>query len=265
MKAVVIILSILVILACLAFGFYLGNSTAPPISTPTPSQILTLPPTGQGSPVSQTPSSSQATTLPSNPKQHNLVFIQADDLTNVNPHLESIWLVGYLPGSARVTVILVYPAPPGTSSPKAAALGTTFSVTHEGKPGEAFIAAVRSYGFPVNGYFLSDNQGTAKLVDFLGGIDMGDTQGVLQSGPAVLTRLTPPWQDLPASRISQQKLTEGICARLNQVTTETNWLPLVMGLMPDHLNTDLSLELASTDWKQLTSGPEKLSCRVAVP
>jgi hypothetical protein len=264
MKAVVILLSILVIIACLAFGFYLGNSTAYTNSTPTPLQSSRPPQTSQGAPTSQTPSPLRVSTLPSNPDQHNLVFIQADNLTNATPRLESIWLVGYLPGSARVTVILVYPAPPGANSPKANALSNTFNITHDGKPSETFLTAVLNYGFQVNGYFLSDNQGTAQLVDWLGGIDMGDDQGI-QNGPAVLTRLTPPWQDLQASRLSQQKLTEGICAKLNQLSIKTNWLPLVMGLMPDHLYTDLSLELAGKDWKQLTSGPDKLSCKVAVP
>ncbi len=123
---------------------------------------------------------------------------------------------------------------------------------------------MRAYGFQLNGYVLSDNQGTAQLVNWLKGIDMGDDQGI-QLGPAVLTQLTPPWQDLSASRLSQQKLTEGICARLNQLTIDSNWLSLVIGLMPEHLDTDLSLELAGTDWKQLISGPDKLSCKVAIP
>jgi hypothetical protein len=263
MKAVVILLSILVIIACLAFGFYLGNSTAPPNLTPTPLQTSNIPINGLGT-TPQTSSTLKTSSLPSNPNQHNLVFVQADDLTNATPHLESIWLVGYLPGSARITVILVYPTSPGTYSPKTNALANTFSITKDGKPSDAFITAVRTYGFPVNGYFLSDNQGTAELVNWLGGIDMGDNQGI-QNGPAVLTQLTPPWEDQQASRMSQQKLTEGICARLNQLTTDTNWLPLVMGLLPDHLYTDLSLELASKDWKQLTSGPERLSCKVAIP
>jgi len=264
MRAVVILLSILVIIACLAFGFYLGNSTAPTNSTPTPTQSLHPSKTGQSVTAPQTPSPSRASTLPSNPNQHNLVFIQADDLTNATPRLESVWLAAYLPGSARVTVILVYPAPPGANSPKAIALSQAFSITNDGKPSEAFLTAIRAYGFQVNGYFLSDNQGTAQFVNWLGGIDMGDNQGI-QNGPAVLTELTPPWQDLQASRLSQQRLTEGICARLNQLSIETNWLPLVMDLMPEHLYTDLSLELASTDWKQLASGPDKLSCKVAVP
>jgi hypothetical protein len=264
MKAVVILLSILVIIACLAFGFYLGNSTARENSTPTPLQNLPASQNGLGTATPQTQYALKPSSLPSNPKQHNLLFIQADNLTNAAPHLESIWLVGYLPGSARITVILVYPAHPGTNSSKANALANTFSISHDGKPNEAFIAAVRNYGFQLTGYFLSDNQGTAELVNWLGGIDMGDDQGI-QNGPAVLTRLTPPWQDLQASRLSQQRLTEGICARLNQLSIKTNWLPLMMGLMPDHLYTDLSLELASTDWKQLTSGPDKLTCKVAVP
>ena len=264
MKAVAILLSILVIIACLAFGFYLGTSTVPSDLTPTPLLSSSLTQISPGSSTPQTPSALKASTLSSNPKQHNLVFVQADDLTKAVPRLESIWLVGYLPGSARISVILVYPVSPNTNSPKANALADTFSITHDGKPDEAFIAAVRNYGFAVNGYFISDNQGTASLVNWLGGIEMGNNQE-LQNGPAVLTQLTPPWQDQQASRLSQQALTEGICVRLNQLTQETNWLPLVMGLMPDHLYTDLSLELASTDWKQLTSGSERLSCKVAVP
>jgi hypothetical protein len=264
MKPVVIIISILVIIACLGFGFYLGDLTTPSssISLTQTSQPMQM--TKVGNEIKKSPTN-QSFPPPVNPNQHNLIFIQADDLKKSSPRLESIWLAGYISGSADITFILVYPSSQtGTFSSIAQIVSTSFKIDSNGTVSDGFISSLKSFGFYSNGYVLSDIKGLAQYVDWLGGIDINDGAGI-RNGDVIVTKLVPPWQDIQKSRLIQQTINQGICSQLEQISFNSNWFTLISSLIPDHFHTDLSLEYVTQEWKQLFSGSDKLSCQVVMP
>jgi len=262
MKPVVIILSILVIVVCLGFGFYLGNLSNPSSSVSLTKTVQGLQVATVGSGISN--STPYKSSPPANPNQHNLIFIQADDLQSPSPRLESIWLVGYITGSPDITFILVYPSQAGGSSTTAQTFSKDFKVNGGDNLSEGFISYLNSFGFHSNGYVLSDNTGLAQFIDWLGGIDINDGTGI-GNGNEIVTKLIPPWQDNQKSRLIQRDFSQGICLQLEHISVNSNWLPLISSLIPDHFQTDLSLEYAAQEWKQLFSESDKLSCRVVIP
>ena len=172
MRFVVILLSIIVIIACLALGYSLGNSTFRAVTPP--SNTLSQPsPTSTSSDVSVS--------------QHNLIFILADDLASGDPRLESVWLAGLQPGSSLVTLTLIYPSE--TALQPSQELPSTFSFD-SGKISERFLSALAVYPFQFEGYIVSDNPGAIIGINWLGGIDLEEGQG-LQDGNAVFNRPDP--------------------------------------------------------------------------
>jgi hypothetical protein len=254
MKAVVIILlSIIAFVACLALGFYADGFS---FNSPTPT-IDTI----QGS-FSPTDAILASTPTQSSAKQRTIVFIQVDDLTNPSSQLIATWLIMYFPDNPKITWLLVYPPAPANQQPQYRELGKSFTITPEGLPGNAYISALQSFGVQFNGIIITDTLGIAKTIDWLKGINMGDGN---KDGTTVSNRLIPPWQNMNSANQWQTKVFQGVCQKAEQLTLDNNWLQLMIDLAPSHFHTDLGMEQLVNDWKALMTLPETPKCEIIVP
>ncbi len=241
MKAVAIILSIVAFVACLLVGIQAGSQGSPP-----PTAKITSTPNLWLSP-------SQQRTIP---------YIIADDLQSSAPRLIGVWLLLYRPDLPKVTLLPLYPG--GLSSPvgREAALAGAFSLTQDKAPDKKFMAALQGYHVQWNGYILTDLHGISRTIDWLQGIEFGDTK---IDGATALTSLTLPWDDLQDLLKTQEKIIDGACRTISKIPVEANWIGLAGVLSPDHLHTDLNLEMVIADWKGLVSGLEPLTCEISIP
>jgi len=241
MKAVAIILSIVAFVACLLVGIQAGSQSSPPTSvkaTSTPNLWL---------------SPSQQRTIP---------YIIADNLQNPAPRLVAVWLLLYRPDLTKVTLLPLYPGGVAGTASGESALPGAFLLSPDKSPDKKFMAALQGYHVPWNGYILTDLYGISRTVDWLQGIEYGDST---IDGPTALDSLIPPWEDLQASLETQEKIITGACKTIANIPAEANWIGLASVLSPDHLHTDLNLEMVIADWKGLVSGMEPLTCEIPVP
>jgi hypothetical protein len=264
MKTITIIISIVIVLSCLILGYFLGNSTVPTL-TPTPSSSLSQ---SQGNGQTDSTSTAESAFLDSalltNPDQHNLILIQADDLTNPDPRLISIWLLGYLIDSPKISLILIYPVNSDADQTKIEELSDSFRVDADGELSLGFLTSLGTMGFQSNGYILTDEIGTKVLIDEIGGIDLQNGSGVV-SGTEALSVSIPPWEDITSAINYQKVVAQGICNRMDRVSEKTNLFIFVMDLLPDHFRSDVSLEFAAQDWEQISSFGGDLSCNIILP
>jgi hypothetical protein len=242
MKVVIVILAILAFIACLFLGLYFGGLTGMPAestATITPSPIT------------------------STSEQHTIILFQVDDLTQASPHLVSIWLLFYYPDYPKLTMLLLYPPQEGHSSPKTRALGQQFALLSNGLLSPGFIAAVDSFGFKYNGYLITDSYSLTSWIDWLGGVKIGEDVN-LSSGTSALKKLPPVGQD--NNRIAWMKgVSSGVCAKLSQISVDSNWITLMNNITPTHFHTNLSIELLIGDWKQIKSIGDPITCELILP
>ena len=239
MKAVAIFLSILVFVACLVIGIQAGNmSSASSGSQPT-ATIFSTSPTPQ--------------------LQRTLLLISVDDLLSDTPRLNSLWLAFYRLNLPRVTILPLYPANPGAELP---GIASAFQLTSSQEPDDRFIDTLHSYNINWDGYLLIDQSGTASLIDWLQGVQI---EGIQLDGPSAVNSLIPPWEDEQAALLAQKRLGMGICSQLSTLPANMDWLNLTSQLIPQHLHTNLGLEMFIADWKALVGDPTPLTCEIPLP
>ena len=246
-RFVIIILCFITFMSCLAVGIYISN---------TPSLLL----------------NSQSTPTPfvtieqdtSKMHQRNLVLVQVDDLKSSSPRLISVWLLLYFVEQPDISTILVYPQPNASPNNQAPELEKSFSLDGSGALSAPFIAVLKRYNFQYDGYMLMDNQGMARWIDWLHGVDLQDGKG-MQTGAAVVQSMVLPWNGQVEARTWQEKTSQAICDKIIVLKTDSQWFPILFELMPDHFRTNLNLDMAVLDWKSLVSQEEPLSCSLMFP
>ena len=260
MKVVIIFLSIIAFIICLVIGVYVGSmethaKNPTPVRPNSPTQSPTIPTTENRQP-----------TRPNNPKsnslnQRTLVLIQADNLINSQPRLIGVWLAIYMPTQPQIIFLPLYPSEGGVPSPLAQALSDSFGFTPQGTLTLAFEQALQTYNFKYDGKLITDEEGLARIVDGLHGLDLGDGSGI-RDGKTVSGLLALPWENSRAALSSQKRLLNGICARWASAQEKIDWLSFLVGAVPKHIRTDLSFGIFVDDWNTLTSTGRPIKCEI---
>jgi hypothetical protein len=246
MRVIVIIFSILAFIICMLFGLQLsrGKTFNSPI---TPSET----------PITQTATIG-------NPDQRNILIIQADDLTSSSPRLIAIWLLIYIPDDPQTSLILIYPQASGKNTDIQQRLVNTFALPPQGGLDPAFISALQSFSFTTTAYIILDIQAGAQAIDWLGGLELAGNSEAL-NGNQSLSDMPLPWLAPDAAREWNKKLANAICERVKQKSSDTNPVSMMASLIPDHLRTDLTLEMVAQDWHSQTHGEEPIACKISLP
>jgi len=242
MKTVAILLSIIVFVACLVLGIRAGSTSPPgdqPGKTPPP-QTIQL----------------------SAEKQRTILLIGVNDLQDASPRLISLWVLLYRLDTPRAAVVPLYPPPVTgvhTALPVHTDLSVHFSLTDQRQLSSAFLGALQDFQFAWTGYVMMDQTGSARLIDWMKGIEIQDTT---LDGMSAVATLVDPLVDASAALASQKQLGQSLCQRFSAVDPDSNWLALTTDLIPQHLNTNLDIESLRADWKTLVASSTPLSCEV---
>jgi hypothetical protein len=238
-NVLIILLCLLAFGTCLAIGISTGDFQ-PPSSPPNP----TNPPALASSPTYH--------------NQINVLLIWVDNLKKDRPRLISFYLVLFKPDQPTLTLLLLYPSPKEPYKN----LAEEFKLTPSGELDAAFTSKLQSFEFGYQGYRVIDEDGFTQWIDWLGGIDTGTGR---QDGATVLAHMPRPWDDFNLAQEQQKKIATGICNKMNLLPVDTNWSGLLASLIPDHFQTDLSIQETILAWQDLAGSQEKFRCKILSP
>lgn len=255
MKLLIILFSIIAFVLCLLVGMMSGevfsNSSQP---SPTPGQQQEMTPTA-------TQEQSPTPVIDSN--QRNILVIFTQPFDSPSPRLLGVWLAMYLSDHPVATLVNLYPASQQTDPALAQSLAETFSLTEKSMVSTAFWESIKAINVPITGYMMVDQTGMASAVDIVNGLDMQTGAGSL-NGQKALAALHDPYEDPFQALVWETFYIEGMCSKLANLPKQVNWITFLTGQVPDHLRTNLPLDLFVQDWKMLIQSPEPLSCKLPI-
>jgi hypothetical protein len=191
------------------------------------------------------------------PNQDAFLVVGVD---HISPQAElvSLWFVAYLPDQPLVTLVPLYPGSSGAWPEGQQVLLEVFSLGADSRPNRQFLEAVdKQFNLRWNGYVLLDQFAMIQIIDFLGGVDLGEG---LENGATVVGRLPPPSQDRQGSLQSQARLLAALCDRISPDQVK-NDLDVIQKLIPTFLITDLDLEKVTTNWLRLAASTPPVRCK----
>lgn len=188
--------------------------------------------------------------------QHNLLVVVVDKLNSDQPRLQSAWLALSIPRSPRLTMLPLYPAALKGGPKEDARLAAEFALTAEGAPKEGFLKILREKDLWWNHYIVVDHTALEKMVDLLGGFQLGSEQ---IDGKHAIEKLPSP-VDYPRPALLGQatllaQLCEGTAAKLNSSDPKR-----VLEAFPRHWRTDFTTEEIVGGWQNMKAEGSRLTC-----
>jgi hypothetical protein len=209
--------------------------------------------------IGETPSATPISPFPevTRPDQRSLLILGVDRVDSTEARLQGAWYVVYRQNHPRITLIPLYPAPPGSDSSRQAVLEEKFRLHSDGAVDPAFFRATQDrFEMSWDGYILLDDIAMIEIVDFFGGVTVN---GELISGPRAVGSIPRPWDNSPDAVLQQAFLVETICENITLETTPKTY-DKILSLIPEHLQTELTTDEAFSDWLGLLSSGDPLIC-----
>lgn len=205
--------------------------------------------------------------------QRSILFVLVDEIQSSSPRLESVWVILYMPGDPRLTLMPIFPSATGNSPRVEEELLASFKIQWKGGAPAIhmdFLKALESMDFWWSGSVLLDEQALSQIIASV------EAQG----RPAIWTRLfngTQPEKEnapiFPARRDDKQ------AALLDQVNfyQELCWNAVkgassgedsegfdILELMPDHLIIDFDFDQLKAELQDLRGHGSSLYCEFPV-
>jgi hypothetical protein len=194
-------------------------------------------------------------TLPTG--QRSLLVIGVTEVNNPAAKLQSVWHIGYFPDSPNLVLIPIFPDPSARSKVQNQKLADVFQLNARGEPIRGFWNELEARNWWWSGYILVDPAGAARIINYLGTIDLGNGP---TKGAAAVNRIVP-WDENPEKALQQQyELFEGVCVLFSQVKSVTTLDPL-SNLIGKHMLTDFLDEQILDDWNQMLTYGKSFRCK----
>lgn len=235
MKKAVLLLTLFGFVACLLLGMYAGShSFNPPSTSPTTTAEM------------------------SSLSQHTVVFVQVDSLQSREPRLQSIWSATYDTQTPYVFLLMLYPVEDSLNQPRAEKLAESFSINSKGEVSASFSNNLEAGGFMADGMVLVDQQGLARAIDWLGGIDLGGEAGVLDGNAAASHSA---WLDDPQAVLQwQRRMVNAMCQKFGRLPTPINWSTLSDAIGSEHYLTGHEIGPIEEEWSSLVAKSGQVQC-----
>ena len=190
-------------------------------------------------------------TIPDN-NQFNILIINVDNINQTDASLESIWLAAYVKNSSKINLIPVFPSTNNLAFNQT--LDRSFYLD-EGKPGQEFWDEMRKTNFWWNGYFLSDISASIKLIDAIGGVNIG---GQELNGIQAVQNIAL-WENDPLAAVEHQKmLLDGICMQI--AADQTPHMKAVDETLVHDIKLNHQAKVLITSWLSETLAKNDLAC-----
>jgi len=188
--------------------------------------------------------------------QRNILVIGVDRLDNPTPRLEGLWLMMNVAASNRITLLPLYPAPPGKEVMNTTQLITRFKLDAAGNPEADFLTVIQQSDFWWSNYAVLDQVGLAQLIDYNQGINLGD--GPVGGGQAVASLPSASMDGLAALN-GQSVLIQAIC---NQQSGKliTADVKQIFSQLSGHFKTDIKINTLIAEWQRPLTNSGHVTC-----
>jgi hypothetical protein len=188
--------------------------------------------------------------------QRNILLIGVDQLDSQAPRLEGLWLLMNVSSSNRITLLPLYPAPPGKEVLDTNQLISHFRLDLNGNPDPDFLTVIQQADFWWSNYFVLDQAGLAQLIDYNQGINLG---GGPVGGSQAVASLASASTDGLAALNAQSLLIQAICNQQSSKMLSAD-LRQVFSLLSGHYQTDLRLKTLISEWQRPLINSGQVMC-----
>ncbi len=199
-------------------------------------------------------SASQGKTSTTFPDQEDkfLLVIQVEDLSTKKPYLEGVWLINFQSQKPAFGFFPLLPSQADNGMERDQELASAFSLNAENQPASKFFKILSNRNVSWQGYMIIDQWATIEIIDFLGGIDLGEG---LQSGIQVIGGMHSRSQNRLLAQHDQANLLQGACRRAaetSQATSQAITFSQLLTSLPRHLSTgDISHTFWEKEWRAM--------------
>jgi hypothetical protein len=188
--------------------------------------------------------------------QRNILLIGVDQLDSQTPRLEGLWLMMNVTSSNRITMLPLFPAPPGKEVMETTQLIDIFRLDSNGNPDPGFLTLIQQSDFWWSNYFILDHAGLAQLIDYNQGVNLGG--GAVGGSQAVASLASASLDGLSALN-SQSVLIQAICNQQSGKLISAD-LRQVFSMLSGHFKTDLKLKTLVSEWQKPFTNSGQVMC-----
>lgn len=186
-----------------------------------------------------------ATITPGN--QHYFVLIQVDEITAPSPRLAAAWFVSLFAIEGHPPTLTFTQVFPSLQNPERdQALERAFALDGSRNPTAAFWKEMQTFEIISEGYLLVDNQGIEHVFGWL-----RETEGL---DPVSL-------DNLAQSQNRMRRMQAG-CQALSLQSAQPERPFSWGGLLPDHFQSNLRMEMALAYWQDAMDSGDPIRCEV---
>lgn len=190
--------------------------------------------------------------------QHNTLLLVVDRIDRDYPRLKAAWLVIALEDKMMIWLAPLYPVFVSNAWPQEPRLESTFGLTDQRHPQEAFLNILHQRNLWWDHYVVLDEVGLVEWIDKMGGLDMG--YGPV-SGVQAVAGLPEPWNDPTAGLLAQVTMLGAVCQKSNGLIQANSQPHTLFNALSDHLSTDFTTEQILGGWQAIRSNGYRLTCQ----
>ena len=188
----------------------------------------------------------------------SILVMGVDEIQRAEPQLLAVWFLSFEPPGRELHLLGIPVDAP--LDEKGTPIRDAFSLWEPPDYGASFIAALANYApGPIQGFAVLDEEGFAALIDYMGGIELGDEK--LDGAAAVGALGLLQGEALSALKL-QARLLEALAARAPALGRTPEITPLT-ALIPDHAYSSPSpYQLASLGSQLLPLDAEAIDVEI---
>lgn len=201
--------------------------------------------------------------------QQNILIVLVDHLSDpaykggiafssMQPALEGVWLVAFVPGRAHLTFFPIYPFSMNGENAHTGELARHFSLEVDGILSGEFQQAIREQGVWWDKYLVLDRSSLAEVIELAGGVDLG--YGRL-SGAEITALMATVRQDPHVAIGLQAMLAQQVC-RAGRYLYQKVDPGIMAGLILDGARSDLEMDGFIAGWLGLRDIQGGLMCEI---
>jgi hypothetical protein len=204
-------------------------------------------------------------------EQRSILVVVVDELEAEQPALRNIWMLLYMPGNPRLTLMPVFPSLAEPKYPYDQDLYRAFKILRSkgaSKIDEPFMELLLKKGIFWSGYILVDEPGLEQIASSLSSsnnlYDLGRRANSFKRSNALVSEsyLAGDADHLPLLRAQGQFYQELCWEAFRQNKKETGLPQSLMQLIPQHLDLDFDLRDLGSEFDLLRQHGSTIVCEI---
>lgn len=191
--------------------------------------------------------------------QRSILLIGVDSIDTSKPHLESLWLVTYLPSDSTLRMFPVYPTGKESISNFEEQLHHSFAFNSNNgnlNLGHDFIKTLEENNYWWSGYFIFDHVALIKMLNHLGKLGIN---GQIISENQAIQEFSEAVNDPQNAFSTQLAIVQTACQKLAGLKENPDWSKIT-SLITTHILTDLDIPQFMMEWEASLSSQPSPNC-----